>query len=306
MRRSLPDRATDALGGCSPLSASPLIRAPRSGCSVTNLETQGVHMREAREPLTGERPRPDWLIADPEPYEEYDLGPLKTGKEAEVFLIERKGSDGRSCILAHKRYRPKQVSTKGELAALGFQRANAFMNDHSYRNGRRFANSRDARAARTMTSYGRELLARSWPGHELEVMTRLWRAGVNVPFPVSPTTDGLLMQYVGDRSGAAPRLAQARLDRSGSALAAEQLKADLHRMVGAGIVHGDLSPYNLLWWQDRLWMIDVPQAVDIAVNLNALDLLLRDLHNVASWFQRHGVAFDAHDVFAELLSSAFG
>jgi RIO kinase 1 len=263
-------------------------------------------MRESGELSTGGRPPPAWLIADPEPYEEYELGSLKTGKEAEVFLVERTGRDGRSCILAHKRYRPRRVSTKGELAALGFERANAFVNDQSYRNGRRFANSRDERAARTMTRYGRELLSRSWPGHELAVMTRLWQAGVNVPYPVSQTTDGLLMQYVGDRSGAAPRLAQAQLDREGAALAAAQLIRDLHRMVGAGLVHGDLSPYNLLWWQGQLWMIDLPQAVDIALNLNALDLLLRDLCNVALWFRRRGVAFDADDIFADLLSSAYG
>jgi RIO kinase 1 len=89
-------------------------------------------------------------------------------------------------------------------------------------------------------------------------------------------------------------------------MAAHQLREDLGRMVGAGIVHGDLSPYNLLWWQDLLWIIDLPQAVDIALNLNALDILLRDLHNVASWFRRRGADFDADEVFAELLSSAFG
>ena len=53
-----------------------------------------------------------WLIADPEPYEEYDLGPLKTGKEAEVFLVERVAPDGRSCLLAHKRYRPRELRTR--------------------------------------------------------------------------------------------------------------------------------------------------------------------------------------------------
>ena len=67
-----------------------------------------------------------WLIADPEPYDEYDLGPFKTGKEAEVFLVERVARDGRSCLLAHKRYRPREVTHKGELQALGFQRASKF------------------------------------------------------------------------------------------------------------------------------------------------------------------------------------
>ena len=70
-----------------------------------------------------------WLIADPEPYDDYDLGPIKTGKEAEVFLVERVAPDGRSCLLAHKRYRPRSVRYKGELQALGFQRAANFVND---------------------------------------------------------------------------------------------------------------------------------------------------------------------------------
>jgi RIO kinase 1 len=67
--------------------------------------------------------RVPWLIAEPEAYDEYDLGPLKTGKEAEVFLIERVATDGRSCLLAHKRYRPRDVRHKGELQELGLQRA---------------------------------------------------------------------------------------------------------------------------------------------------------------------------------------
>ena len=56
--------------------------------------------------------RTPWLIAEPEPYDEYDLGPLKTGKEAEVFLVERVAADGRSCLLAHKRYRPRPLRTR--------------------------------------------------------------------------------------------------------------------------------------------------------------------------------------------------
>ena len=80
--------------------------------------------------------RTPWLIAEPEPYDEYDLGPLKTGKEAEVFLVERVAADGRSCLLAHKRYRPRTVAYKGELQALGFQRAANFVNDRAYRDGR--------------------------------------------------------------------------------------------------------------------------------------------------------------------------
>lgn len=246
---------------------------------------------------------PAWLIEAPEPYEEYDLGPLKTGKEAEVFLVERVSADDatRSCLLAHKRYRPRRVTQKGELAALGFQRASNFVHDQAYRDGRALGSSRDRRAVANKSSYGRSVLGRSWPDHELEMLERLHGAGVNVPYPVERTTDGFLMQYVGNRTQAAPRLVQARLDRRQAQEAADQLVADLHRMMAEGIVHADLSVYNLLWWGERLWIIDVPQAVEVGANAQALDFLHRDLTNVGSWFASKGVAFDADLLLVDLM-----
>ena len=252
------------------------------------------------------RAAPAGLIIDPEDYEDHDLGPLKTGKEAEVFLVERVAADGRACILAHKRYRPRRVTTKGELAALGFQRANSFVNDHAYRHGRRMAKSRDQRAIERMTGFGRELLTGQWAQHEFEVLSQLWAAGVRVPYPVSLTDDGVLMEYLGDHDGAAPRLAQARLTPVQAQTAADQLRANLHRMVEAGFVHADLSAYNLLWWNGELCVIDLPQSVDIAANPNAIDLLHRDLRNVGEWFTRQRVTFDPEAELVDLLSSAFG
>ncbi len=138
------------------------------------------------------------------------------------------------------------------------------------------------------------------------MLAKLWDAGVHVPYPVGPTDDGVLMQYLGDRAGAAPPLARARLSRDAAGQAAEMLREDLRRMVGAGVVHADLSAYNILWWEERPWIIDLPQAVDVLANVHALDFLLRDLRNVGGWFARQGVAFDPDEVFADLLGSAFG
>jgi RIO kinase 1 len=248
---------------------------------------------------------PEWLIDGPVAFEEYDLGPLKSGKEAEVFVVERVRGD-RSCLLAHKRYRPRSVKTKGELQARGFQRTGSFVNDHAYRMGRRIPDSRAQRAADRNTAFGREVLARTWPATEAKMLRRLWQAGVHVPYPVAETDDGILMQFVGDRSGGAPSLATGRLSDEEAALAATQLIADLHRMVRVGLVHADLSAYNVLWWEGQAWIIDVPQAVDIAANQHGLDFLIRDLRNIGGWFARHGVEFDPDAVFAELFSTAFG
>jgi RIO kinase 1 len=249
---------------------------------------------------------PAWLIADPEPYEEYDLGPLKTGKEAEVFLVERVAPDGRRCLLAHKRYRPREVRYKGELQALGFQRAANFVNDRAYRNDRAIANSRDRRAAAKKSRHGRTVLRHGWPDNEYAMLQRLAEAGVRVPYPVARTAEGVLMQYVGDGARAAPRLVNAGLDRAVVADAAVQLVENLTRMVEAGVVHADLSVFNLLWWADALWIIDVPQAVDITMNDQAFEFLHRDVANVADWFRSRGVAFDGDRLFADLVGIAVG
>jgi RIO kinase 1 len=249
------------------------------------------------------RPTPEWLIGDDVDYVDRGLGNLKSGKEAEVFLVERTYRN-RSCLLAHKRYRPRTVSRKGELAELGFQRANTFMNDLAYRDGRKFARSRDQRAAARMTKYGKKLLTARWTGHELEMMQHAWHAGVNVPYPVGPREDGFLMQFLGDADRAAPRLADARLPAAEIGRAREQLVENLRLLVGAGFVHADLSAYNLLWWQDELWLIDFPQAVDVTANPHALEYLHRDLGNIFGWFARHGESVDVDALYRELSASA--
>jgi RIO kinase 1 len=249
------------------------------------------------------RPTPEWLITDEVDYVERDLGSLKSGKEAEVFVVERSFED-RSCLLAHKRYRPRTVTQKGELAALGFQRGNRFMNDLAYRDGRKFAKSRDQRATERMTNYGKKLLTGRWTGHELEMMQHAWDAGVSVPYPVGARGDGMLMQFLGDSECTAPRLVEARLSASEIRHVATELIENLKLLVGAGFVHADLSAFNLLWWEEQLWLIDFPQAVDVTTNPHAFDYLHRDLTNVGGWFARHGEVIAIDELYAELIAIA--
>jgi len=249
------------------------------------------------------RPVPTWLITDDVDYVERDLGNLKSGKEAEIFVIER-AYEGRSILLAHKRYRPRTVTHKGELAALGFQRGNRFMNDLAYRDGRKFAKSRDQRAADQMTKYGKRLLNSRWTGHELDIMVHAWDAGVNIPYPVGSRGDGIVMQFLGNDGHAAPRLADARLTAHEIRSARTQLVDNLRLLVGAGYVHADLSAYNLLWWDNELWMIDFPQSVDLTTNPHAFDFLYRDLANVCRWFARHGETIEMEDLYGELIAAA--
>jgi RIO kinase 1 len=126
-----------------------------------------------------------------------------------------------------------------------------------------------------------------------------------VPYPVEQTDDGLLMEFIGDESEAAPKLAQARLQVDELASAWRQVTGCLIALTMAGLVHADLSTYNLLWWRGRLVVIDLPQAVEFTTNPDAFELLHRDVANVGEWFSRRGVAVDVEAVYAELVTLAW-
>jgi RIO kinase 1 len=245
-------------------------------------------------------PTPSWLVD--EPFTDVEHGVIKSGKEAQVDLVERIGDDGRSCLLARKRYLPRHVTQKGQLEAMGVQRASAFRNDVQYREGRQFRKSRDRRAVERMSTHGKRLLQDRWTGTEHDVMRRLWQRGVSVPYPVGYADDVFDLEYVGSWEMAAPQLSAARLGAAELGSAFDQLLVGLRGLVAAGIAHGDLSAYNLLWWDDRLWFIDFPQSIDIAANLQGIDFLHRDVTNVCGWFQRRGLDVDAEEIFADLLS----
>lgn len=250
-----------------------------------------------------ERAAPAWLTEGGT--EDEVLGLLKTGKEAEVFIVERSTLDGsRSALLAHKRYRPTKVG-KGEIEGLGFTRSRTFTNDGLYHEGRRLRFTRDQRAVERMTDYGKRLLAERWPGQELDTLRQAYEAGATVPYPVEFTGDGMLMQLIGDAGGAAPRLVNARLSDDELAAAYDQLLEELSALTRASLVHADLSPFNVLWWQDRLWLIDFPQAVDLVNNPHGFDMLHHDVVTMCTWFARRGIQSDGEEVFASLLAEAF-
>ena len=248
--------------------------------------------------MSDHRDPPDWLVD--EPYRDTELGVLRTGKEAQVSLIERTGSAGR-CLLARKLYLPREVSQKGTLEAMGAPRATQFRNDVTYREGRQFRKSRDRRAVERGSTRGKALLQERWTNHEHDVMDVLWRAGVRVPYPVRFTEDHLDMEYVGNLAEAAPTLARVRPRGPQLDPIWDQLVVNLELVVGCGYAHGDLSAYNLLWWADELWMIDFPQANDIAANPMRLDFLHRDVANITTWFARQGLERDPDELFAHLI-----
>jgi RIO kinase 1 len=236
----------------------------------------------------GPSPVPSWVITE-DAARQYELGILKTGKEADVHLVQRTLGE-RVNLLAAKRYRDFEDRL--------------FRDDSRYRR-RRTGNRRVDLAMDRGTKAGMEFRASLWVDNEFDVLGRLWEAGAAVPYPVQLLGNELLLEYFGDADGAAPRLVAARVDMAAARDLYAQAVELLRALVRCGVVHGDLSPYNLLVWEGRLVMIDLPQAVDPLAQADGLGLLERDVTNVCTWFARKGVDTAPDDVIAELVSLLF-
>jgi RIO kinase 1 len=139
---------------------------------------------------------------------------------------------------------------------------------------------------------------------EFDILTLCYKAGVHVPTPIGRVGNYVTMQFIGTGFDTALQLREAELVNPEHVL--DQILDDYLLMYGkAHYVHGDLSKYNILWWQERPWIIDVPQAyrVDAWADMDHVESLLsRDIHNVLSYFKRHGVRRDADYILEQFLS----
>jgi len=245
------------------------------------------------EPLCrGPQPRPDWVVTSQGAIDT-ELGVLKTGKEADAFLVERADPHrpGEAATMVAKRYRDSDHRS--------FHRA------ASYTEGRSTKRSRDERALKRKSTWGREVAKSEWAVSEWNALVRCWRLGMPVPYPVQVDGTEILMEWITADGETAPRLAQSRPCLALLADYFEQLRGAMATMVQDGFVHGDLSAYNLLAADDRLVIIDLPQIVDLVGNPAGFDFLLRDCANVCTWFRSRGLDVDGDELFAELMSHAF-
>ncbi|TDT41320.1 RIO kinase 1 [Streptomyces sp. BK208] len=250
------------------------------------------------EPLCrGPEPRPDWVVTSQGAIDT-ELGVLKTGKEADVHLVERADplDPAGGVVMAAKRYRSPEHRS--------------FHRSASYTEGRSMKRSRDERAVKRKSTFGRQVAAGEWAVSEWSALVRLRNLGLPVPYPVQIDGTEILMEWITvvDEDGTvatAPRLAQTRPSRELLASYFEQLTDALATMVQSGLVHGDLSAYNILAAGDRLVVIDLPQIVDLVGNLNGMTFLQRDCANICGWFRSRGLDVDEHALFAELMAHAF-
>lgn len=213
--------------------------------------------------------------------------PIKSGKEATVYAC-RGGVLAGGRPVAAKIYQPLETRR--------------FKNDAIYLAGRmQFAReTRMTRALRNGTAAGKRIAAVLWLEQEWQVLGTLHAAGADVPAPLARNNRAIVMEMIGDERGPAPRLHDAAVgpDEAESLLA--RLLDAVEAMLDCHVVHGDLSPYNVLLWRGRPVVIDFPQAVDPRLNPAALTLLARDVEQLCHWARRRGIDADAAEIASDL------
>ena len=209
---------------------------------------------------------------------------LMSGKEAMVFVV-RCGGESR-CAKVYK-----------EANARSFRQA------VDYTENRKVKNSRQARAMAKGTKFGRQAQEAAWQSAEVDALYRLAAAGVRVPQPFNFHDGVLLMELVVDAQGdAAPRLNDVVFSAEQASAHHATLIGEVVRMLCAGVIHGDLSEFNILLAADGPVIIDLPQAVDAAGNHHAQRMLLRDVTNLRDFFGKFAPALLRTDYGSEIWS----
>ncbi len=210
------------------------------------------------------------------------IRPLKSGKEASVYVV-RTGTEVR-CAKVYK-----------DMAQRSFQQRAI------YQEGRKVRGSRQARAMAKSTRYGRKEQEAAWKNTEVDALYQLVSAGVRVPQPFGFFNGVLLMELVTDASGqSAPRLGEVELSPEQAREFHQFLITQIVRMLCSGLIHGDLSEFNVLVGNEGPVIIDLPQAVNAAGNNNAFAMLERDVNGVTATLGRFAPELLATQYAAEM------
>jgi RIO kinase 1 len=248
-----------------------------------------------------------WLLQSLRPFYDMDyisdvLGRVRGGKEASVYRCEATHKAGVE-LAAAKVYRPRMLRN--------------LRNDKMYREGRRYlkdngkaikeTDHRMMRAIGKKTRLGAQVEHTSWLMYEYNTLETLYNAGASVPQPLAVSENAVLMGYRGDITIAAPTLNTVTLeDGEAEPLFAEVLR-NIEIMLQHGLIHGDLSAYNVLYWDGELTLIDFPQVIEFHSNTNAYMILRRDVVRMCEYFASQGYERDAQALTDELWGAyAFG
>lgn len=221
---------------------------------------------------------------------------LKGGKEASVYLCQA-GAESEADFVAAKVYRPRSLRN--------------LKNDGQYRVGRvdldaegnALVKSADIHAMAKRSNYGEELRHQSWISYEFQTLDILHTAGADVPKPYAMEKNAILMDYIGDLASAAPTLNTVTLDPDEVKPLFDRIIRNVDLLLSNQRIHGDLSAYNILYWDGDITLIDFPQVVPPESNPAAWTIFQRDVTRVCQYFATQGLQVSAHKLAAELWTS---
>lgn len=224
------------------------------------------------------------------------LRKVKGGKEASVYLC-KSGAEMDASIVAAKIYRPRSLRN--------------LKNDAEYRVGRvdldadgiALWKEADKNAIAKRSSYGEEVRHSSWIAYEFKTLELLYEAGADVPKPYAMERNAIVMSFVGDESAAAPILNSVNLSNSEARVLLERVIHNINVMLANECIHGDLSAYNILYWNGGIKLIDFPQIVLPRSNPAAWNIFQRDVIRVCDYFSTQGVRCDGRKIAADLWTS---
>ncbi len=224
------------------------------------------------------------------------LRKVKGGKEASVYLC-KSGTDMDTPFVAAKIYRPRSLRN--------------LKNDAQYRIGRvdldadgsALWKEADINAIAKRTTYGEEVRHRSWIAYEFKTLERLFEAGADVPKPYAMEKNAIVMDFVGDETAAAPILNSVNLSASEARDLLDRVIRNIDIMLSNNCIHGDLSAYNILYWNGDITLIDFPQIVLPKENPTSWKIFLRDVTRICDYFSSQGVRCDPYKIAGDIWTS---
>lgn len=218
---------------------------------------------------------------------------IKGGKEASVYLCKARTALQVPWIAA-KVYRPRRFRN--------------LKKDHIYREGREnldengnpIRNAGMLHAIRKKTEYGKQLSHTAWIEHEYRTLQILYQAGADVPAPYTRGNNAILMGYIGDEGIAAPALQEVHLNLVEARQIYKRAMHNVEIMLDHKLIHGDLSAFNILYWQGEITLIDFPQVIQPEQNVNAYWIFERDLTRLCEYFTNYGIRSNPRRLAASL------
>ncbi len=269
-------------------------------------EQQSIQNRPAFNPaLLASRRDAPWILSSLAPF--YDqhlitdvLHEAHSGKEANVYCCKAHPSTGVE-YLAAKVYRPRMFRSLRNDAIYRFSRV-----QRDEQGQAEHGNSRRGSAATRKTERGRAAQVASWIDYEYQTQRLLYAHGANVPRPFAQLGNAVLMEYIGAVGDPAPRLSDVVLEQEEAKPLFECILRNIELALIHGRIHGDLSAYNVLYWQGSVTLIDFAQAVDPYHNSDVFSLFVRDIERTCQYFAYYGVKRDAHKLARQIWSRHMG